>query len=40
MLVEQIGNKVKLYLGSYDNIKITTPRDLAIAELLIKEHGQ
>jgi len=39
-LVEQTGNKVKLYLGSYDNIKITTPRDLAIAELLIKEHGK
>ena len=37
-LVEQIGNKVKLYLGSYDNIKITTPHDLAIAELLIKKY--
>ncbi len=40
MLVEQTGNKVKLYMGSYDNIKITTPRDLAIAELLLKEHGK
>jgi 2-C-methyl-D-erythritol 4-phosphate cytidylyltransferase len=39
MLVEQTGVKVKLYQGSYDNIKITTPRDLAIAELLIKENG-
>jgi 2-C-methyl-D-erythritol 4-phosphate cytidylyltransferase len=39
MLVEQIGNKVKLFQGSYDNIKITTPRDLAIAETIIKEHG-
>jgi 2-C-methyl-D-erythritol 4-phosphate cytidylyltransferase len=37
MLVEQIGGKVKLYMGSYDNLKVTTPRDLAIAELLIKE---
>jgi len=36
MLVEQAGGKVKLYLGSYDNIKITTPRDLAVAELMIK----
>jgi 2-C-methyl-D-erythritol 4-phosphate cytidylyltransferase len=36
MLVEQVGGKVKLYLGSYDNIKITTPRDLAVAELMIK----
>jgi 2-C-methyl-D-erythritol 4-phosphate cytidylyltransferase len=39
-LVEQTGHKVKLYLGSYDNIKITSPRDLKIAELLIKERGQ
>ena len=39
-LVEQTGSKVKLYMGSYDNIKITNPRDLKIAELLIKEHGQ
>ncbi len=38
-LVEQTGTKVKLYQGSYDNIKITTPRDLAIAELLLKEHA-
>jgi 2-C-methyl-D-erythritol 4-phosphate cytidylyltransferase len=37
-LVEKIGSKVKLYQGSYDNIKITTNRDLAVAELLIKEY--
>ena len=33
-LVEQSGYKVKLYTGSYDNIKITTPNDLALAEVL------
>ena len=33
-LVEQLGYKVKLYMGSYDNIKITTPNDLALAEVL------
>ncbi len=38
MLVEQIGGKVKLYMGSYDNIKITTPRDLAMAECLLKQY--
>jgi 2-C-methyl-D-erythritol 4-phosphate cytidylyltransferase len=38
-LVEKAGGKVKLYLGSYANIKITTPHDLAVAELLIKEDG-
>ena len=32
--VEHLGYKVKLYMGSYDNIKITTPDDLALAEIL------
>ena len=35
-IVELAGGKVKLYMGSYDNIKITTPSDLAIAEMLWK----
>jgi len=38
-LVEQAGFKVKLYMGSYDNIKITTTNDLLIAEVLLK-HGK
>jgi len=33
-LVEPAGYKVKLYAGSYDNIKITTPDDLSLAEIL------
>jgi 2-C-methyl-D-erythritol 4-phosphate cytidylyltransferase len=33
-LVEQLGYRVKLYMGSYDNIKVTTPDDLVIAEVL------
>jgi 2-C-methyl-D-erythritol 4-phosphate cytidylyltransferase len=37
-LVERAGYKIKLYAGSYDNIKITTPADLAMAEALWKEH--
>lgn len=37
-LVEKAGYKVKLYMGSYDNIKITTPDDLAVAEALVKKH--
>ncbi len=36
-LVERLGHKVKLYTGSYDNIKITTPDDLALAEILLKK---
>jgi 2-C-methyl-D-erythritol 4-phosphate cytidylyltransferase len=39
-LVEQLGYRVKLYLGAYDNIKITTPSDLALAEVLLKKHGK
>ena len=39
-LVEQAGYKVKLYMGSYDNIKITTPEDLALAEVLWQKHGR
>lgn len=35
-LVEGLGIRVRLYPGSYDNIKITTPEDLALAEVLIK----
>ena len=38
--VEQLGYKVKLYMGSYDNIKITTPDDLALAEILWQKHGE
>jgi 2-C-methyl-D-erythritol 4-phosphate cytidylyltransferase len=37
-LVEKAGYKVKLYMGSYDNIKITTPDDLAMAEALLREY--
>ena len=39
-LVEQLGYRVKLYMGAYDNIKITTPDDLALAEVLLKKHGK
>jgi len=33
-LVEGLGYKVKLYIGDYSNIKITTPEDLVIAETI------
>jgi len=35
MLVENAGYKVKIVMGSYDNIKITTPKDLKIAEAIL-----
>ena len=37
-LVEQLSYKVKLYMGAYDNIKVTTPDDLALAEILMQKH--
>ena len=40
LAVERFGYKVKLYMGSYDNIKITTPDDLAVAEVLLQKHGK
>jgi 2-C-methyl-D-erythritol 4-phosphate cytidylyltransferase len=35
-LVEKLGKKVSVVLGSYNNIKITTPEDLVIAEAIVK----
>lgn len=35
-LVERLGVKVKVVLGSPENIKITTPEDLLLAEQLVK----
>jgi len=34
--VERLGQKVKLYMGSYNNIKVTTPEDLALARIIAK----
>jgi 2-C-methyl-D-erythritol 4-phosphate cytidylyltransferase len=36
-LVERLGHKVTIVDGSPRNIKITTPRDLLIAETFLKE---
>lgn len=37
MVMEQYGKrKIKLLEGSYDNIKVTTPEDILIGELLLK----
>jgi len=37
-LVEKLGKKVKIVLGSYKNIKITTPEDLSLAEVIAKRN--
>ena len=36
-LVEKNGHSIKMIMGSYDNIKITTPEDLIIADSFLKD---
>jgi len=36
-MVERLGCRVKLYTGSYHNIKLTTPEDLALARMLVRK---
>jgi 2-C-methyl-D-erythritol 4-phosphate cytidylyltransferase len=35
--VERLGHKVKLYMGAHNNIKVTTPEDLALAEIIARD---
>ena len=35
-LVERLGHRVRVYRGSYENIKVTAPEDLALAEAILK----
>jgi 2-C-methyl-D-erythritol 4-phosphate cytidylyltransferase len=37
LLVERIGGKIKVVAGSYENIKITTPEDIVLAEAILKQ---
>ena len=46
-LVERIGGAVKVFMGSYENLKVTTPEDMAVAETFLRAnhthrvaHGQ
>ncbi|MCL2706964.1 MAG: 2-C-methyl-D-erythritol 4-phosphate cytidylyltransferase [Dehalococcoidia bacterium] len=36
-MVEALGIKVKLYTGSYDNVKLTTPTDMALAQSILQQ---
>lgn len=38
-MVEAIGHPVKVFQGSYSNIKVTTPEDLTIARAIIRENA-
>ena len=35
-MVESLGHPVKMFLGSYENLKVTTPEDLAVAETFLR----
>ena len=37
--VEKLGIRPAIVMGSYDNIKITTPEDLDIAQVLLERLG-
>jgi len=39
-LAESFGTRIKIVDGSYDNIKITTPDDLEIAEKILKNRSK
>lgn len=39
-LVERFGTRVKIIPGSYENIKITTPEDIIIAEAILRRRGR
>jgi 2-C-methyl-D-erythritol 4-phosphate cytidylyltransferase len=39
-LVERAGHPVALFMGAYENIKITTPTDLLIAEALLHKESK
>ncbi|HXX81446.1 MAG TPA: 2-C-methyl-D-erythritol 4-phosphate cytidylyltransferase [Thermodesulfovibrionales bacterium] len=39
-LLERSGGKVKIVMGSYSNIKVTTPEDVPLAEHFLKERGK
>lgn len=36
MMVEALGNQVTIFPGSYENLKVTTPEDLAIMEAILQ----
>ena len=36
MMVESLGHKVRMFLGSYENLKVTTPEDLVVVEAVLR----
>ena len=36
-LVERLGVRIKIITSTYDNIKVTTPEDIHVAETLLQK---
>jgi len=36
-MAEALGHEVRVYMGSYENVKVTTPEDLALAEIILRK---
>jgi len=39
-MVESLGHPVKMFFGSHQNLKVTTPEDLIIVEALLRERAK
>ena len=39
-MVEMLGHTVKLFMGSYENLKVTTPEDFVIAEAILRSRSE
>ena len=39
-MIESLGSPVKVFMGSYRNVKVTTPEDLAVVEALVNAAGR
>ena len=39
MMVEALGYQVSVFPGSYENLKVTTPEDLAVVEAVLRGRG-
>ncbi len=39
-LVERLGEKIKIVMSGYDNIKITTPEDISVAETFLRSKNK
>ena len=39
-MVEMLGHTVKLFMGSYENLKVTTPEDIVMAEAILQSRSE